>query len=153
METLRVGTGPRLAVIADDNKKTELIDLLRTWRAELESVRLVATRDTGNLIRSRLALDVELVEAGSRGGAYQIAARVVQGHVDAVVDLQQPSLTPASNGGTMALRQVCDIHDVTFASNLATADAVIASVVRRWSSVQVSTWDAAIYSCAGSMLA
>ena len=118
-----------LAVIADDNMKADLIELIRSWRSELEFARIVATRDTGNLIRSRLGIDVELVEAGTRGGVVQIASRVIQGAVVAVVALHQPSLMPEWNAGTMALRQVCDIHNVAFASNRATADAVIAAVV------------------------
>lgn len=118
-----------LAVLADDYRKAELVDLLRSWSSDLGDVTLLATRDTGNLIRSRLELDVALVESGSRGGALQIAALVVEGVVSAVVALQQPSLMPDGNVGTMALRQICDVHDVSFASNLATADAAIAAIV------------------------
>jgi len=122
---------PLLAVLADNHRKSELLHLLRSWRGELEGVTVLATRDTGNLVRSRLGLDVALVEAGSRGGALQIAALVIEGAVSAVVALHRPSMTPEEDAGTIALRQVCDIHDVAFASSLATADAIVAALVRQ----------------------
>jgi len=131
METLQVGTPPLLAILADDHRKAELLELLRSYREDLGGVTLLATRDTGNLIRSRLGTDVALVESGSRGGVLQIAALVVEGAVSAVVALHQPSMVTEENAGTIALRQVCEIHDVAFASNLATADAVVAALVRQ----------------------
>ena len=131
METLQVGTPPLLAILADDHRKTELLDLLRSFGEELKNVTLLATRDTGNLVRSRVGTDVALVESGSRGGALQIAALVVEGAVSAVVALHRPSMMPEENVGTMALRQVCDIHDAPFASNPATAHAVVAALVRQ----------------------
>ena len=138
METLQVGTTPLLAILADDHRKAELLDVLRSYCGDLKYMTLLATRDTGNLVRSRLGMDVALVQSGSRGGALQIAALVVEGAVSAVVALHRPSMMPEENVGTMALRQGCDIHDVPFASNLATADAVLAALVRRHSEKRLS---------------
>ena len=118
-----------VVVLADDQGKSEVIDLLRTWRERLEPVRFVATRDTGNLIRSRLGLNVDLVESGSRGGACQLAALVVTGIAEAAIVLCEPSLHAEQNAATMALHRVCDIHNVPFASNPATADAVLGWLV------------------------
>ena len=129
MDTLHVRTVPLLAVLADDYKKSELIELLRPCCGDLDVVRLVATRDTGNLIRSRLGLDVELVEAGARGGAFQIAALVVEGVVDGVIALHQTGLTLGDDAGMLAVRRMCEIHDVACATNAATARAVLSSLV------------------------
>ncbi len=118
-----------VVVLADDQGKSEVIDLLRTWRERLEPVRFVATRDTGNLIRSRLGLDVELVESGGCGGACQLAALVVTGVAEAAIVLCKPSLHAEQNVATVALRRVCDIHNVPFASNPATANAVLGWLV------------------------
>ena len=114
-----------VVVLADDQGKSEVIDLLRAWRERLEPVRFVATRDTGNLVRSRLGLDVELVESGAWGGACQLAALVVTGVAEAAIVLCKASLHAEQNVTTVALHRVCDIHNVPFASNVATANAVL----------------------------
>ncbi|MFW6056958.1 MAG: methylglyoxal synthase [Chloroflexota bacterium] len=115
-----------LVVLADDESKSDAIEVLRTWRSRIESWKIVATRETGNLIEARLALDVELVESGARGGTYQIAALVVSKQVAAVIGLSQRLSRTAETVALTALREVCDIHNVPYASNTATAEAVMA---------------------------
>ena len=127
---LQASRAPVLALLADDQRQPELLDLLRRWSDELDGATLLATRDTGNLIRSRLGVDVALVESGARGGALQMAALAVEGVVAAVVALHAPSLKPEENAGTFSLRQACDIHNIAYASSLATAEAILSNLLR-----------------------
>lgn len=115
-----------LVVLADDQSKSDAIEVLRVWRSRIESWKIVATRETGNLIEARLGLDVDLVESGTRGGAYQIAALVVSEDVAAVIGLSQRSPKAGESVALSAIREVCDIHNVPYASNTATAEAVMA---------------------------
>ena len=121
---------PILAVVADDQSKSDAIELLRVWRPQIETWKLVATRETGNLIEARLGLDVELLGPGSRGGAYQIASLVVSEQVAAVISLSQQSSRLGGNTALTALRDACDIRNVPHASNVATAEAVLGWLLR-----------------------
>ncbi len=125
MDSLNSTSPMMLAVLADDQSKSDAIELLKTWRTRIEAWKLVATRETGNLIEARLGLDVELVESGARGGAYQIASLVVSGRMAAVIGLSQRSSRTGESVALSALREVCDIHNVPYASNGATAEAVM----------------------------
>ncbi|MBN1855906.1 MAG: hypothetical protein JW846_03025 [Dehalococcoidia bacterium] len=118
-----------MAVLADDQSKSDLITLLRAWRSRLDSVRFVATRDTANILHSRLGLDVARVESRARGGACELAALVISGSVSAVLVLREASMQLEGDVMIATLHRVCDIHGVPFASNRATAEAVLNWVV------------------------
>ena len=82
--------GPRLALIAHDGKKADLLAFVTFNRDRLRQCRLVATRSTGELLASKAGLDVDCVESGPLGGDAQIAAQVVEGRVDAVIFIVDP---------------------------------------------------------------
>ena len=123
-------TRTMLAVVADDHSKSDGIELLRAWRSQIGTWTLVATRETGMLIEARLGLDVELVEPGARGGAYQIASLVVSEQVAAVISLSQQTSRGAGATALGALQEACNIHNVPHASNVATAEAVLGWMCR-----------------------
>lgn len=66
----------RLALIAHDNKKVDLVAWATFNRDTLARLQLIATRHTARLIREKVGLDVEEVLSGPEGGDAQIAARV-----------------------------------------------------------------------------
>ena len=75
----------RLAVIAHDGKKADLVAFATFNRDRLAQYELIATGATGDLLRDKVGLEVEGVTAGPQGGDVQIASRVVEGEVDAVI--------------------------------------------------------------------
>lgn len=116
----------RLGLIAHDGKKQELVSLLKRYRDELAGFDLVARRDTGKLTEARTGLSVRLMESAMRGGEQQVGAMVVDGSLDAVVFLLDPMRIVGCDAGAVALQRACDLYDVPFASNRATAEAVLA---------------------------
>lgn len=115
----------RLALIAHDNKKVDLVAWATFNRDTLARFCLIATRHTARLIREKVGLDVEELLSGPEGGDAQIAARVATGSVDAVFFFVDPLSAQPHDPDIRALLRVCNVHNVPLAMNLATADLLI----------------------------
>jgi methylglyoxal synthase len=118
----------RLALIAHDNKKVDIVVWATFNRDTLARFQLVATRHTARLVREKVGLDVEEVLSGPEGGDAQIAARVATGSVDAVIFFVDPLSAQPHDPDIRALLRVLNVHNVPLATNLATADLVIAAL-------------------------
>ncbi len=115
----------RVALIAHDGKKQELVDFVNAHLAWFDSRSLVATGTTGGRIES-LGLTVERLASGPLGGDAQIAARITDGLLDAIIFFRDPmGKHPHEPDVNMLLRQ-CDVHNVALATNRATAELLIA---------------------------
>jgi methylglyoxal synthase len=121
-------TRPRLALVAHDHKKVQLVDLAICYRDILSSYRLVATATTGKMLRDMVGLEVECLRSGLDGGDRQIADSVAAGGVAAVIFLIDPFTRRPHEPGVQAVLRVCNIHDIPIATNLATATALLNSV-------------------------
>ena len=118
-------TPKTLALVAHDAKKDEMVQLVKAHREALAGVNLVATRNTGQTIKTLTKLAVKLLESGPLGGDQQIGALVAEGAVDAVIFLRDPLTAHPHEPDVSALLRVCDVHNVPLATNLATAEAVL----------------------------
>ncbi|MDV2988939.1 MAG: methylglyoxal synthase [Dehalogenimonas sp.] len=114
-----------LALIAHDNKKEEMLSLVKNHREKLASLPLVATRSTGMLIQARTDLTVTLMQSGPMGGDQQIGSLVASGVVKAVIFLRDPLTVQPHEPDVTALLRVCDVHNVPLATNVTTAEAVL----------------------------
>jgi methylglyoxal synthase len=118
----------RLALIAHDNKKVDLIMWASFNRETLASFELIATRHTAQLLREKVGLEVELLLSGPEGGDAQIAARVATRTVDTVFFFVDPLSAQPHDPDIRALLRVCNVHNIPLAMNLATADLIIAAL-------------------------
>ena len=114
-----------LALIAHDNKKEEMLSLVKDHVDALSRLSLVATRSTGLLIQERTGLSVTLMQSGPMGGDQQIGALVASGVVKAIIFLRDPLTVQPHEPDVSALLRVCDVHNVPLATNLTTAEAVL----------------------------
>jgi methylglyoxal synthase len=114
-----------LAVIAHDAKKDDLRRMVRTHRAVLSDLRLVATATTGAMLMDELQLPVDLVATGPTGGDLQIGARIVEGRVDAAIFLRDPLTAHPHEPDIQALLKVCDVHRIPVATNVASGEILI----------------------------
>jgi methylglyoxal synthase len=114
-----------LALIAHDEKKSDLLRLVAANLRLFDGFRLMATRTTGLLIRSELDLPVELMASGPMGGDLQIGARIVEEKVDAVIFLRDPLTAHPHEPDIQALLKVCDVHRVPVATNMASAEILL----------------------------
>jgi len=111
-----------IALIAHDGKKQDLVDFVLRHRVWFEQFHLMATGTTGGRLAA-LGLQVERLASGPLGGDAQIAARITEGMVHAVVFFRDPmGMHPHEPDIHMLLRQ-CDVHGVPLATNVASAEA------------------------------
>lgn len=114
-----------IALIAHDGKKADMVAFATFNRETLQEFDLIATGTTGKLLIEKVGLEVERVLSGPLGGDAQIAARVVQGEVDAVFFFVDPLDKHPHDPDIQTLLRACNVHNVPIATNLATADLII----------------------------
>jgi methylglyoxal synthase len=119
---------PAIAMIAHDGKKPDLVAFAMYNRATLGRWNLVATQSTGRLLQQKVGLRVECVLSGVEGGDLQIASRVATGEIGAVIFLVDPFDRHPHEPDIQSLQRVCQVHDVALATNIATADLVLAAL-------------------------
>jgi methylglyoxal synthase len=132
-----------LAVIAHDGRKADLVAWATFNRETLARFRLLATRHTARLMQDKVGLPVEWLLSGPEGGDAQIAALVATREVDAVFFFVDPLSAQPHDPDIRALMRVCNVHNAALATNLATADLIIASLSaeRSWSGAAWATPD------------
>lgn len=114
-------------MIAHDGKKVDLVAFATYNRALLVGFDLIATRSTGEVLRAKVGLDVESVASGPQGCDAQIAARVVDGDVDAVLFMVDPLDAHPHDPDIRTLLRICNVRNVPIATNIATADLLVTS--------------------------
>ncbi|MDZ7706425.1 MAG: methylglyoxal synthase [Trueperaceae bacterium] len=120
-------TPPRqLALIAHDNKKLDLAMFARDHAHILGRFRLIATGTTGSVLQKKAGLKIELLQSGPKGGDLQVGARIAQDEVLAVIFFRDPLTSQPHEPDVSALLRICDVHSVPLATNLGTAQAVVA---------------------------
>jgi methylglyoxal synthase len=120
----------RVALIAHDDEKPEMIDLVREYETGLGAFDLVGTGTTGKRIAAETDLAVERKESGPDGGDTQIGAEVVEGRIDGIVFLRDPQTAQPHEPDISALLRICDVHDVPMATTRASAEYLLDGLVR-----------------------
>jgi methylglyoxal synthase len=118
---------PRVALIAHDGRKQDLVEWARYNREALLRCRLCATGTTGSLVLEATGLPIELLLSGPLGGDAQVGAAIVEGRLDLVVFFWDPLSTQAHDVDVKALLRLAVLYNVPIACNRATADYLITS--------------------------
>lgn len=122
-------TKPRIALIAHDKKKDDMIALAGEYLDFLKGCTLSATGTTGGRLASELGLTVERKHSGPVGGDLQIGAQLVQGEIDCVIFLRDPMTPQPHEPDINALVRACDVHDIACATNVSTARLVLSQLM------------------------
>ena len=122
---------PRVALIAHDHKKDDIVALAGEYVDLLRRCKLVATGTTGGRIADAHGLEVERMLSGPHGGDLQIGARLAEGEVDLVVFLRDPMTPQPHEPDINALVRACDVHNVPCATNVSTARMILDALARR----------------------
>jgi methylglyoxal synthase len=120
---------PRIALIAHDKKKDDMITLAAEYIDFLRGCRLSATGTTGGRLANELGLTIERKHSGPFGGDLQIGADLVNGEIDAVIFLRDPMTPQPHEPDINALVRACDVHNVACATNLASAHLVLSQLM------------------------
>lgn len=111
----------RIALIAHDNRKKVMLELVAEFRDCFAGHELYATGTTGRLIQERTGLTVHCFLSGPLGGDQQIGSRVASGELDMVIFLRDPLTPMPHEPDVTALLRLCDVREVPLATNLGTA--------------------------------
>jgi methylglyoxal synthase len=117
----------RVALIAHDNCKLDLLDWARYNRGTLAHHELFATGTTGTLIASDLGLPVTRFLSGPLGGDQQIGAGIVEGRIDFVIFFWDPLEPHPHDVDVKALLRIAVVYNVPIACNRSTADFLLSS--------------------------
>jgi methylglyoxal synthase len=126
-----MGAALRVALIAHDGRKDDMLEWARWNRQVLGGMRLWATRQTGELIASDTGLSVQLLLSGPLGGDAQVAAMIARREIDLVVFFWDPLATQAHASDVQSLIRLAVLHDVAIACNRRSADLMISSPLLR----------------------
>jgi len=122
-----IGKRKRIALIAHDNRKGDLLDWARFNRDVLAQHDLYATGTTGGILAAELDLDIVRFESGPLGGDQQIGARISEGLIDMIVFFWDPLQTQPHDVDVKALLRIAIVYNVPAACNRTTANFLISS--------------------------
>jgi methylglyoxal synthase len=117
----------RVALIAHDNKKTELVEWAVFNKTTLAQHRLYATGTTGAYLENALDQSVTKFLSGPLGGDQQVGAQIAEGKIDVLIFFWDPMEAQPHDPDIKALLRVAVTYNLPFACDRATADFLLTS--------------------------
>ena len=111
----------KIALIAHDKKKNDIIELAKKYKDVLANHTLYATGTTGTLIMGETGLPIHRMKSGPLGGDQQIGAMLANGELNLIVFLRDPLTAQPHEPDVSALLRLCDVQSIPLATNVSSA--------------------------------
>ena len=115
----------KIALIAHNKKKDEIIDLSKKYKDVLAEHELYATGTTGTLVMGETGLKITRMKSGPLGGDQQIGSMIAEGELDLVLFLRDPLTAQPHEPDVSALLRLCDVQNIPLATNVKSAEIML----------------------------
>ena len=124
---IAIGKKKKIALIAHDDRKKDLLQWADFNRLTLSKHALFATGTTGRLLFEELGLKVTSFKSGPLGGDEQVGAHIVEGDIDFMIFFWDPMQSHPHDPDVKALLRISVLYNIPMACNRTTADFMISS--------------------------
>jgi methylglyoxal synthase len=128
---LNIKKKKRIALIAHDNCKPDIVEWAKYNRGSLAEHELYGTGTTGSILAAELDLPVHLFKSGPLGGDQQVGARIAEGDIDILIFFWDPLEPLPHDPDIKALLRIAAVYNIPIACNRSTADFVISSPIMK----------------------
>lgn len=126
-ENRKLKSKKRIALVAHDNKKDDLIDWSYQNKDFLARHELVATGSTGKMIEEKIGVPVKQLLSGPLGGDQQIGSMIAEGSLDFMVFFWDPMEAQPHDSDVKAVLRLAVAWNILIANNRSTADFIVTS--------------------------
>src|SRR5664279_1669159 len=117
----------RIALVAHDNKKWDLVQWAKFNRDLLAHHKVYATGTTGRILEQELGIDITKLQSGPLGGDQQIGAKIADSEIDFLIFFWDPLEPQPHDPDVKALLRMAVVWNIPIACNRASADFMISS--------------------------
>ncbi|GHO93183.1 methylglyoxal synthase [Reticulibacter mediterranei] len=121
----------RIAIIAHNNKKNDVLEWAKFNRFFLAQHELYATGTTGKLLEQEIGIPVHKLQSGPLGGDQQIGAKISMQEIDILIFFWDPLEPQPHDPDVKALLRIAVVWNIPIACNRASADFLITSPLMR----------------------
>ena len=121
----------KIALIAHDKKKSDMINLAIKYKDTLALHTLYATGTTGTLVMGETGLSINRMKSGPLGGDQQIGSMVAEGKLDLIVFLRDPLTSQPHEPDVSALLRLCDVQKIPLATNASSAKIMLDALAEK----------------------